>query len=119
MGVLSKMGDVGFAALASKLDAEQADVRLHVARALGRLGVSAAPYAEMLARSLAYEKDIGVQRAAIDALPRLGPDGMDALSLCIRITPNPDVRQRATDALEDAGDAGQRALSWHEPLTTK
>merc|ERR1719282_1335635 len=50
--VLSWMGALGAVALAAKLDAPKARVRMHTARALGRMGTVAAPHAESLGKLL-------------------------------------------------------------------
>merc|ERR1712232_410529 len=74
-------------------------VRMHAARALGRMGPVAAPHADSLASLLAKpHEEASVRRACADALPKLGEAGALALAECLWVK-HPDVRLLAAEAL--------------------
>lgn len=100
--VLGWMGEEGARAMALQLEASEAKVRMHAARALGRMGPAATSQSEALARRLANDADTSVRRVAAEALAKLGEAGAVALESCLNV-PDAQVRERAAEALQRMG----------------
>merc|ERR1712060_699328 len=78
-------------------------------------GTGAAPHAEALSKLL-HDKEASVQRAAADALPRLGEAGIAILLKCVGDR-DPDVRLRAAETLgRTTAMEGQGAKAFDKTL---
>eukprot|EP00927_Polykrikos_kofoidii_P001958 TRINITY_DN10759_c0_g1_i2.p1 TRINITY_DN10759_c0_g1~~TRINITY_DN10759_c0_g1_i2.p1 ORF type:complete len:586 (+),score=58.35 TRINITY_DN10759_c0_g1_i2:71-1828(+) len=97
--VLSWMGPLGAATLENKLGSSRAQVRMHAARALGRMGSDAFQHVGALGKTLSVDRDASVRRAAAEALTRLGEAGLAVLKSC-ESDRDPDVRFLAKSTLD-------------------
>lgn len=100
----------GYAELVSRLDSQDANVRLHAVEGLALLASSAAPCAGRLAGRLEDEDD-RVRVSAATCLEQLGRFGANALADLVRDHADMRVRRFAEKSLERMGDEGASAVA--------
>ena len=86
---LARIGEPAIPQLTGLLDDPNPTVRMHAARALGRMGSQAQPAVPRLVAAL-EDPEPDVQRAAARALGHMGPAAKDAVPALIRVIKRPD-----------------------------
>ncbi len=86
---LARIGEPAIPQLAELLDDPNPTVRMHAARALGRMGSQARPAVPKLVAAL-EDPEPDVQRAAARALGQMGPAAKDAVPALIRVIKRPE-----------------------------
>ncbi|MCL6503377.1 MAG: HEAT repeat domain-containing protein [Pirellulales bacterium] len=86
---LARIGKAAIPQLMELLDEPNPTVRIHAARALGRMGSEAQPAVPKLVAAL-EDPEPEVQRAAARALGQMGPAASDAVPALIRVIKRPE-----------------------------